>query len=74
MSFDLNSLSGSTVETNNLFISIDRDKVFGLNISVPEDAKEVIKPWDERESMERFAESGVDDQVRVDSCCSITPC
>lgn len=36
----------------------------GLNLTVPEDAKETIKPWDERESTEKFAESNVDDQVR----------
>jgi len=35
-----------------------------LNLTVPEDAKETIKPWDERESTEKFAESNVDDQVR----------
>jgi hypothetical protein len=38
--------------------------VHGLNLTVPEDAKETIKPWDERESTEKFAESNVDDQVR----------
>lgn len=36
----------------------------GLNLTVPEDAKETIKPWDERETTEKFAESNVDDQVR----------
>ena len=36
----------------------------GLNLTVPEDAKETIKPWDERESTDKFAESNVDDQVR----------
>jgi hypothetical protein len=38
--------------------------VHGLNLTVPENAKETIKPWDERESTEKFAESNVDDQVR----------
>jgi hypothetical protein len=38
--------------------------VHGLNLTVPEDAKETIKPWDERESTEKFADSNVDDQVR----------
>jgi hypothetical protein len=37
--------------------------VHGLNLSVPEDAKAVIKSWDEREDTTRFADSGVDDQV-----------
>jgi hypothetical protein len=49
--------------SNNLFAVIDRDKVHGLNLSVPEDAKEVIKPWDERDSVERYCETGVDDEV-----------
>lgn len=38
----------STVETVTLYAAIDREKVFGLNVTVPEDAKEVIKPWDAR--------------------------
>jgi hypothetical protein len=59
----------SALETQNLFGSIDRDNVFGLNISVPEHAREVIKPWDQRESLEKLVESAVDDQVRV-SCLS----
>ena len=40
-----------------------RGSVHGLNLTVPEDAKETIKPWDERESTEKCAESNVDDQV-----------
>ncbi|KAF8605065.1 DUF1000-domain-containing protein [Ceratobasidium sp. AG-I] len=51
--------AGST----NLFGVIDRDKVHGLNLSVPEDAKEVIKPWDERDSVNKFCETGVDDEL-----------
>ena len=35
-----------------------------MNLTVPEDAKETIKPWDERESTDKFADSNVDDQVR----------
>lgn len=38
--------------------------VHGLNLAVPEDAKELIKPWSERESTDKYADSGVDDQVR----------
>jgi len=49
--------------TDNLFAVIDRQNVHGLNITVPEDAKETIKPWDERETTEKFADSNVDDQV-----------
>ena len=40
-------------------------RVYGLNLSVPEDAKVIIKPWNEREQTDKFAESGVDDQVRL---------
>ena len=40
-----------------------RGSVHGLNLTVPEDAKETIKPWDERESTDKFADSNVDDQV-----------
>jgi hypothetical protein len=39
------------------------DRVNGLNLTVPEDAKEVIKAWDMRENTEKFVDSGVDDQV-----------
>jgi hypothetical protein len=45
-------------------LTTPRGSVYGLNLTVPEDAKETIKPWDERESTEKFAESNVDDQVR----------
>lgn len=38
----------NTVETVTLYSAIDRDKVFGLNVTVPEDAKDIIKPWDAR--------------------------
>jgi hypothetical protein len=36
-----------------------------LNLAVPEDAKALIKPWEDRESTDRYADSGVDDQVCV---------
>jgi hypothetical protein len=39
------------------------NRVNGLNLTIPEDAKELIKPWDMRESTEKFVDSGVDDQV-----------
>lgn len=45
-------------------LTVLRGSVHGLNLTVPEDAKETIKPWDERESTEKFADSNVDDQVR----------
>ncbi|KAL5522659.1 hypothetical protein ACEPAG_8677 [Sanghuangporus baumii] len=53
------------VDTANLFHVIDRDNVHGLNLSVPEDAKVLIKPWDEREDTSRYADSGVDDQMVI---------
>ena len=37
--------------------------MYGLNLSVPEDARAVIKPWDERDDTAKFADSSVDDQV-----------
>ncbi|KAF5310566.1 hypothetical protein D9619_008196 [Psilocybe cf. subviscida] len=57
-------------DTSNLFRVIDRDNlhessVYGLNLTVPEDAKEVIKPWDLRESNDKYLDSNVDDQMIV---------
>jgi hypothetical protein len=46
--------------------------VHGLNLTVPEDARAVIKPWNERDDTEFFAESGVDDQVRCVLCPILT--
>ncbi|KAH9478733.1 PITH domain-containing protein [Psilocybe cubensis] len=62
-----NSLSSDLAGTDasNLFRVIDRDNVHGLNLTVPEDAKEVIKPWDEREETTKFIESNVDDQLII---------
>ena len=37
--------------------------VHGLNLTVPEDAKEIIKPWDGREDNSKYLDSSVDDQV-----------
>jgi hypothetical protein len=39
--------------------------VHGLNLTVPENAKDVIKPWDQREDTTVYAESSVDDQVNL---------
>lgn len=46
-------------------VPLSTSRVNGLNLTVPEDAKEVIKSWDQRESTEKYIDSGVDDQV----CC-----
>lgn len=37
----------------------------GLNLTVPEDAQAVIKPWDERNDTTVSAESNVDDQIII---------
>ena len=41
----------------------------GLNLTVPEDAQAIVKPWDDREDTSKWAESGVDDQVRGQAPC-----
>ncbi|SJL11344.1 uncharacterized protein ARMOST_14747 [Armillaria ostoyae] len=53
------------LELSNLYGVIDKENVHGLNLTVPEDAKAVIKPWDQREDNEKYAESGVDDQIII---------
>ncbi|KAG8832866.1 hypothetical protein FRC17_000484 [Serendipita sp. 399] len=52
-------------DSTNLFRVIDRDRVHGLNLTVPEDAKELIKSWDMREDATKFVDSGVDDQLII---------
>lgn len=52
-------------DLSNLFRCIDRDKVHGLNLAVPEQAKAIVKPWHEREDTGEFADSGVDDQIII---------
>ncbi|WFD43927.1 hypothetical protein MPSI1_002592 [Malassezia psittaci] len=62
---DASSTGSSTAaygDAHNLYTYIDRDKVYGLNIEPPESARNVIKPWDQRLSLEVWVESGVDDQ------------
>ncbi|KAF9495018.1 DUF1000-domain-containing protein [Pleurotus eryngii] len=53
------------LDLSNLYSVINRDSVHGLNLSVPEDAKAIIKPWDQREDTSQFIDSGVDDQVII---------
>jgi len=50
-------------DTTSLWGVIDKDNVYGLNLDVPEQAREIIKSWDEREDTSKFADSMVDDQV-----------
>ncbi|KAF8155525.1 galactose-binding domain-like protein [Crassisporium funariophilum] len=63
----LNSLAADLAGTDisNLFGVIDRDNVYGLNLTVPEDAKEIIKPWNEREDTAKHLDSSVDDQLII---------
>lgn len=49
----------------NLFAYIDRDRVWGLNVEPPEAAKDAIKPWDQRHSLDTYTESSVDDQLII---------
>lgn len=42
---------------------LTKNRVHGLNLAVPEQAKAIVKPWHEREDTGEFADSGVDDQV-----------
>ncbi|KIY61825.1 DUF1000-domain-containing protein [Cylindrobasidium torrendii FP15055 ss-10] len=61
-----NSVAATLVgDATNIYGAIDRDKVHGLNLTVPEDAKELIKPWDQRDDTAKFAESSVDDQIII---------
>ncbi|EPS95627.1 hypothetical protein FOMPIDRAFT_130974 [Fomitopsis schrenkii] len=62
-----NTLESIAAETDgsNLYGSIDKLNVHGLNLTVPEDAQAIIKPWDERNDTSRYAESGVDDQFII---------
>ena len=52
-------------------INLHEPSVYGLNLTVPEDAKAVIKPWDERESNDKYLDSNVDDQARVQVACRL---
>ncbi|KAJ8589358.1 DUF1000-domain-containing protein [Rhizopogon salebrosus TDB-379] len=62
-----NSLAAdlSGIDLSNLYPSIDRENVHGLNLEIPEQAKSVIKPWSEREDTTIYADSGVDDQMII---------
>ncbi|TFY71029.1 hypothetical protein EVG20_g1965 [Dentipellis fragilis] len=51
--------------SESLYGVIDRQNVHGLNLTVPEDAKETIKAWADRESTVKYADSNVDDQMII---------
>ncbi|CAL1703409.1 unnamed protein product [Somion occarium] len=48
-----------------LYQSIDKPNVHGLNLTVPEHARAVIKPWNEREDTTASAESQDDDEIII---------
>ncbi|WFD31750.1 hypothetical protein MSPP1_002789 [Malassezia sp. CBS 17886] len=52
-------------DAENLYRYIYRNQVWGLNVHPPEAAKAPVKPWDERDSLDACAESGVDDQLII---------
>ncbi|KAK0548403.1 hypothetical protein OC846_001995 [Tilletia horrida] len=70
---DLNQTGSQAGDEANLYEFIDRDKVWGLNLSVPESARAVVKPWNERHSLEVSVESLVDDQFII-NVPFICPC
>ncbi|TFK72072.1 DUF1000-domain-containing protein [Pluteus cervinus] len=49
----------------NLYSLIDKQNTHGLNLSDPEGARSVIKPWNEREDTVKFVDSSVDDQMVI---------
>ncbi|KAI0345077.1 DUF1000-domain-containing protein [Trametopsis cervina] len=55
------SLEGT--DLTNLYGVIDKSNVHGLNLTVPEDAPAIIKPWHERNDTTVSANSAVDDQL-----------
>ncbi|KAJ7599109.1 galactose-binding domain-like protein [Mycena floridula] len=57
------SLAGS--DSSNLYGFVERQSVHGLNLAVPEAAKALIKPWDQRDDNSIYADSGVDDQMII---------
>ncbi|KAH6906712.1 galactose-binding domain-like protein [Coprinopsis sp. MPI-PUGE-AT-0042] len=63
----LNSIAADLAALNvsNIYNLIDKHSVHGLNLTTPEDAKTIIKPWDDREDTTKWAESNVDDQLII---------
>ncbi|KAG9047231.1 hypothetical protein FS837_002753 [Tulasnella sp. UAMH 9824] len=56
---------GNASNVTNLYGTIDHDNIFGLNLTVPEDARGIVKTWDARESLEKWVDSGEDDEMIV---------
>jgi hypothetical protein len=59
------SATSSRSDETNLYPQIDKDKIFGLNLSSPGDGVKCIKPWDKKDEMGTWTESGVDDQFII---------
>lgn len=53
------------VDVGNLYTSISKFNVHGLNLTDPDDARAVIKSWGEREDISQSAKSNVDDQLII---------
>ncbi|KAH8829011.1 DUF1000-domain-containing protein [Flagelloscypha sp. PMI_526] len=58
-------LISSDFDETTLYSVIDRSNVHGLNLTVPESARSLIKPWDKRDDEDVWVESGVDDQMII---------
>ena len=56
--------AGGTGSNVNLYSQIHKDQVTGVNLSEESVAKDIIKPWNERNSS-TFIESNVDDQLII---------
>ncbi|UZJ54547.1 hypothetical protein CBS101457_003867 [Exobasidium rhododendri] len=52
-------------DETNLYKQIDKDHIFGLNLSSPDQGSICIKPWDKRDEVATWTESGVDDQFII---------
>lgn len=57
------SIQRNPIQTNSLHLTLT--SIHGLNLSVPETARDVIKPWDARDSTDAYAQSNVDDQLII---------
>lgn len=56
--------SSSNSNDQNLFSSINRDKVWSMNTSSPDSGKRVIKPWDKRFDATEYTQSLSDEEMK----------
>ncbi|SNX87941.1 uncharacterized protein MEPE_06652 [Melanopsichium pennsylvanicum] len=59
------TLSAVDGDATSLFEHINRDKIWGSNLDPPESAKNVIKPWHQRLTLDPSTQSNVDDQLAI---------